>query len=123
MLECYFAEIEDISVVLPDGARRTLASRISSPDSPILQYCYIIIARTMRRAEACSLQGSVACCRFIVLSWQWQAPEGHLLAAPSVRTAVPAIKDAYFLFANEKLIFLLERGGWDGNCTQKLNVL
>ena len=116
MLECYFAEIEDISVVLPDGARRTLASRISSPDSPILQYCYIIIARTMRRAEACSLQGSVACCRFIVLSWQWQAPEGSQAPAgcPFSEDSCASNQDACFLFVNEKLIFLLERGGGMG---------
>ena len=40
VLECEFAEIEDVSITLPNGPTRKPESRISSPDSPWLQSCY-----------------------------------------------------------------------------------
>ena len=46
MLECEFAEIEDVGVALPDCARCTPVSIIFSPDNPGLQDCYIVIALT-----------------------------------------------------------------------------
>ena len=45
VLECAFAEIEDIGVALPDGARRTPASFISSPGCLRLQAAGKVVAQ------------------------------------------------------------------------------
>ena len=90
VIECDFAEIENVSAGLPDGAWCSPASRISSPDSPRLQACWTIIART------------TCCCRSLYcgvvlpaigpLSGNCKACIGHdLLLLTSARTAVPAI--------------------------------
>ena len=53
MLECEFAEIEDVGVALPDCARSMSASIISSPDNPeqtaAVQDCYIVTVWTTCR--------------------------------------------------------------------------
>ena len=54
VLECSFAEIEDIDVALPDGARRTPASFISSPGCLRLQAGGIVVAAAARRPESAS---------------------------------------------------------------------
>ena len=54
------AAVEYVGVALPNYARRTPASIISSPDNPRRQDCYIVIARTTRRQEASLWRGSFA---------------------------------------------------------------
>ena len=62
MLECEFAEIKDVDIALPEGARRTPASRISSPGSPQLQACYIVTALITPLQEESSQLGSMIAC-------------------------------------------------------------
>ena len=67
LLECAFAEIEEVVFVLFYSALRTPASQILSPYHPQLQAGGIIIALARRRLEASwqqsSLWGSFVCCR------------------------------------------------------------
>ena len=90
------AGIKDVGITLPDGARRTPASRILIPDtgSQRLQSWYIVIAWAARWPEASLRRGSVACCQPIVWSRGWLAQGATCWLPLSARTAVLAIKDA-----------------------------
>ena len=66
MLECEFAEIEDVGVALPDCARRMPATVISSPDNPGLT-ARLLYSRP-RAGEAYLWLVSVACSWLIVWS-------------------------------------------------------
>ena len=59
VLECEFAEVEDVGVALPDCARRTPASIISSPGSPWGQDCYIVIAEPRASSTRLSYGGVI----------------------------------------------------------------
>ena len=66
--------IEDVGSKLPDCARRTPSTSISSPGSPRLQAGSIVIKQAMHRQEALSLRGRISCC----LSILWSRQDQHI---------------------------------------------
>ena len=105
MLKCEFAEIEDVSIAQPDGVRHTPESRILSSDS-LRQWTARLPydCHSADHAQAggvftavwpkCCLLSESVCC---MEQRHWPAQGGTCWLPPLARTAVPAIKEAYFL--------------------------